>query len=357
MVNRRAAAVNDSILPRDDDEVMEPDLPSRMMQHITGAWVSQAVCAAATLGVADELAEGPHRVEAIADAIGTDADALHRLLRALAGLGLVEETGDREFTLTELGELLTADAPNSLRGMALMFGSHWHRRAWTGLAESIRTGESAFVRVFGDSWEYFRDHPDDGEVFNKAMTAASGTVLAPGLSAYDFTRFARIVDVGGGHGALLAGVLAGHDAAQGVLYDLPNVIAGAGAPLERAGVANRCELVGGSFLDAVPAGGDAYLLANIIHDWDDRSAVRILRNCRAAMNPGGRVLLCEAVIPEKAGEAPQASLIDLEMLVMAPGARQRTAGEFERLFESAGLRLVGITATGDTFSVVEAEAA
>jgi O-methyltransferase domain/Dimerisation domain len=336
---------------------MEPDLPTRMIQLITGAWAAQAVCAAATLGVADELANGPRRVEAVADAIGADADALHRLLRALAGLGLVEETADREFTLTELGELLTTDAPNSLRGIARMLGSPWHRRAWTDLAESVRSGESAFVRLFGDSWEYFRDHPADGEVFNDAMTATSGTLLAPGLSAYDFTRFARIVDVGGGHGALLAGVLAGHDAAQGVLYDLPEVIAGAGAPLERAGVADRCELVGGSFLDAVPAGGDAYLLANIIHDCDDRIAVRILRNCSAAMNPGGRVLLCEAVMPEKAGEAPQASLIDLEMLVMAPGARQRTAGEFERLFESAGLRLVGITAVGDTFSVVETEAA
>jgi hypothetical protein len=193
-------------------------------------------------------------------------------------------------------------------------------------------------------------------VLNQAMTAASGTLLAPALSAYDFTRFATIVDVGGGHGALLATVLSGHETARGVLYDLPHVIAGAGAPLQRAGVADRCELVGGSFLDAVPAGGDAYLLSNIIHDWDDRSAVRILHNCRAGMAPGGRVLLCEAVIPEKAADAPQTALIDLEMLVMAPGARQRTAGEFEQLLESAGLRLAGITAMGDTYSMVEAEA-
>jgi hypothetical protein len=335
---------------------MEPDLPARLMQLVTGAWVSQAVSAAATLGVADELERGPQRVEAIADAVGADADALHRLMRALAGLGLVEEIADREFTSTELGLLLTTDAPNSLRGFAVMLGSHWHRRAWTDLAESVRTGESAFVRLFGDSWEYFRDHPADGEVLNQAMTAASGTLLAPALRAYDFTRFARIVDVGGGHGALLATVLRGNQTARGVLFDLPHVIAGAGAPLERAGVANRCELVGGSFLDAVPPGGDAYLLSNIIHDWDDRSAVRILGNCRAAMNPGGRVLLCEAVIPETAREAPQASFIDLEMLVMAPGAAQRTAVEFERLLERAALRLVEITAAGDTYSVVEAEA-
>jgi O-methyltransferase domain/Dimerisation domain len=335
---------------------METDLPGRMMQLITGNWVSQAVSTAATLGVADVLARGPHRVDAVAEAVGADADALYRLLRALAGLGLVDELDDREFTLTELGELLRTDAPNSLRGFAVMVGSHWHRRAWTDLADSVRTGESAFTRVFGDSWEYFRDHPDDGEVLNQAMTAASGTLLAPALSAYDFTRFGRIVDVGGGHGALLATVLAGSPAVQGVLFDLPHVIDGAGAPLERAGVADRCEFVGGSFFDAVPAGGDAYLIANIIHDWDDGSAVQILSNCRAAMNSGGRVLLCEAVIPDKAGEPSPAALIDLEMLVMAPGARQRTAGEFERLFQRAGLRLLGITPVGDTFSVVEAEA-
>jgi hypothetical protein len=335
---------------------MEPDLPTRMMQLITGDWVSQAVSTAATLGVADVLARGPHRVDVIADDIGADADALYRLLRALAGLGVVEELDDREFTLTELGELLRADAPNSLRGFAVMVGSPWHRRAWTDLADSVRTGESAFTRLFGDSWEYFRDHPDDGKVLNQAMTAASGTLLAPALRDYDFTRFGRIVDVGGGHGALLATVLTAHRTARGVLFDLPHVIRGAGAPLERAGVADRCELVGGSFFEAVPAGGDAYLLSNIIHDWDDRSATRILSNCRAAMSHGGRVLLCEAVIPDKAGEPSPAALIDLEMLVMAPGARQRTAADFERLFQDAGLRLSGITAVGDTYSVVEAEA-
>jgi hypothetical protein len=335
---------------------MEPDLPTRMMQLITGASVSQAVSAAASLGVADVLARGPHRVGAIADGVGADADALYRLLRALAGLGIVDELDDREFTLTELGELLRTDAPNSLHGVALMFGAPWHRRAWTTLVDSVRTGESAFTRLFGDTWEYFRDHPGDGEVFNDAMTAVSGTLLAPGLRAYDFTRFGTIVDVGGGHGALLATVLSGHPTARGVLFDLPEVIAGAGAPLKAAGVADWCELVGGSFFDAVPAGGDAYLLANIIHDWDDQRAVQILSNCRAALNRGGRVLLCEGVIPEKGEEPNQAALIDLEMLVMAPMARQRTAGEFERLFHRAGLRLSGITAAGDTYSVVEAEA-
>jgi O-methyltransferase domain/Dimerisation domain len=335
---------------------MESDLPARMMQLITGTWVSQAVSAAATLGVADALARGPHRVDAIADAVGADTDALYRLLRALAGLGIVDELDDREFTLTELGELLRTDAPNSMHGLARMFGAPWHRRAWTDLADSVRTGESAFTRLFGDTWEYFRDHPDDGEVFNSAMTAASGTLMAPALGAYDFTRFDTIVDVGGGHGALLATVLTGHPRARGVLFDLPQVIAGAGAPLKAAGVADRCELVGGSFFNAVPAGGDAYLLASIIHDWDDQRAVQILSNCRAALNRGGRVLLCEAVIPEKVGGPSTAALIDLEMLVMAPGARQRTAGEYERLFDRAGLRLSGITPAGETYSVVEAEA-
>ncbi|MDO0937997.1 methyltransferase dimerization domain-containing protein [Streptomyces sp. DG2A-72] len=184
---------------------------------ITGAWAAQAVSVAATLGVADQLARGPHRAEEITEAVDADPDALYRLLRALSGLGLVEESGDRRFTLTELGEPLRTDAPASLRGLAIMVGAPWHRRIWTELLESVRTGDAAFVRLFGGG-EYFDAHPEDGEVLNNALAA----------------------------------VLSGRPKARGVLFDLPSVIEGAGAPLREAEVADRSELVGGDFFEAVP---------------------------------------------------------------------------------------------------------
>ncbi|WP_327588441.1 acetylserotonin O-methyltransferase [Nonomuraea sp. NBC_00507] len=332
---------------------MRPDPTVQMMQYITGAWVSQAISVAATLGVADELARGPHQVEELAQAVGADADALYRLLRALTDLGLFQELDDQRFALTEVGELLRTDRPGSLAGMAKLIGAPFHRRAWTDLVESVRTGESAFERLFGFGFDHFRDHPDDGRILNEGMTAVSGALVAPSVLAYDFSPFQTIVDVGGGHGALLAAVLSEHPKSRGVLFDLPHVIQGAGEPLAMARVKDRCELVGGDFFESVPSGGDAYLLSNIIHDWGDDDAVRILANCRAAMKDTGRVLLCESVIPDAPREPSPTTLIDLEMLVMARGARQRTASEYTLLFERAGLHLTGVHGDRGTFSIVE----
>jgi hypothetical protein len=340
-----------------DDVGMKPELTTQLTGLVTGAWAAQAVSVAATLGVADQLADGRHRAEEIAETVEADPDALYRLLRALSGLGLVEEFGSRRFVLTELGELLRTDAPESLRGLAMMVGAPWHRRAWTDLIEGVRTGESPFVRLFG-GWEYFSEHPEDGEVLNNAMTSASKALFAPVVRAYDFGPFTTIVDVGGGHGALLATALSEHPTARGVLFDLPSVIEGAGAPLREADVADRCELIGGDFFEAVPSSGDAYLLSNIIHDWGDEQAVKILANCRAAMNDGGHVLLCEAVLPDTPNQPGPATLIDLEMLVMGPGARQRTTSEFERLSQRADLKLAGVTSSeGGAHSILDAVAA
>ncbi|GAA2845063.1 methyltransferase [Nonomuraea rubra] len=331
---------------------MRPELIARAAGLVTGAWVAQAVSTAAALSVPDELARGPRPVTELAVAVGADAGALYRLLRALSGVGVVEEGEDRVFALTELGELLTAGA---LGGFAVMLGAPFHRRAWTDLEHSVRTGESAFARLYG-GFEHFGDHPGDGEVLNAGMTAASNLLLAPAVLAYDFTPFGAIVDVGGGHGALLALALSGHPSGRGVLFDLPHVIATAGRPLREAGVAGRCELVAGDFFQRVPA-GDAYLLANIVHDWDDERAVAILSGCRAAMTDGGHVLLVEAVLPATRNEPHPATLIDLEMLVMNRGGRQRTLGEHQRLLERAGLRLTREIRSEGTFSLLDAAAA
>lgn len=330
-----------------------PPPPARMQQLTTGTWVSQAVSVAASLGVADRLASGPRHVDEIAEATGTHAPTLYRLLRALADAEVFEELPGRRFALTEMGSLLRSDVPGSMRSWATMLGRPFHRYAWTDLEESVRTGEPAFDRVHGrPAFDHLRDHPADGEVLNDAMTAVSSQFIAQVVRAYDFGVFKKVVDVGGGHGALLAAVLASAPSTQGVLFDLPHVIAGAGRPLEHAAVARRCELVGGDFFDAVPPGGDAYVLSNILHDWDDEGCVRILANCRSAMNADGRVLLCESVLPDSVAPHP-AKWIDLEMLVMGTG-RQRTEEEYRALFRRAGLRLGRVIATDVVFDIVEA---
>jgi len=302
------------------------------------------------------LASGPRPVEEIADAVGADAASLYRVLRVLGDVGVLDELDGRRFALTETGDLLRSDVLGSMRGWAAMAGAPFHVDAWADLLDGVRTGEPAFERVHGQlGFDYFRDHPDDGAVLNGAMTSTSAQLIAPVVTAYDFSGIGTVVDVGGGHGALLAAVLAAHPHLQGVLYELPEVVAGAGRLLTEAGVRDRCTCVAGDFFESVPWGGDAYLLSNIIHDWDDARAVRILSNCRAALDDGGRVLLAEAVLPEQVEPSP-AKLIDLAMLVMGPG-RQRTESEYRDLFQRAGLRLSRIDPSGPAFSIVEAVAA
>lgn len=328
---------------------------ARLMDLTFGAWVAQAVSAAAELGVADHLVDGPRSVDEMATAVGADAPSLHRLLRALATVEVVEELGDRRFGPTELSDLLRSDRSDggvSLRAWATMVGAPFHMHALADLAGAVRTGEPAFERVHRQqAFDWFRDHPDAGTVFNDAMTGASSAPIAEVVTAYDFRDARTVVDVGGGHGALLAAVLRANPHLVGVVFDLPEVVAGAGPVLDKAGVADRATAVGGDFFTVVPP-GDVLLLSNIVHDWDDERAVRILANCRAALEPGGRVLLGEAVLPD-GPEPSMAKLIDVEMLVMGTG-RQRNESEYRDLFRQAGLQLSGIGPRGPVFDVVEA---
>lgn len=334
-------------------EVPESPLAASMVGLLTGGWVAQAVSVAARLKIADQLAHGPRSAADIAEAVDAHAPTLHRLLRALSDVGVVQEREDGLFSGTPLGELLRSDVP-SLRGYALLTGAPFHRAAWDALEHSVRTGEPSFPHVHGQEiFDYLRDNPSDGDVLNEAMVAMSGEFIAPVAAACEFPPGHTIVDVGGGHGALLARILAAHPKSNGVLFDLPHVIEGAGEPLARAGVMDRCVLMGGDFFTMVPPGGDAYLLCNIVHDWGDDDAARILANCRKAMTGEGRVLLVEAVIPDPPREPAAATVIDLEMLVIARGARQRTASEFAELFGRAGLRLTGVNGDG-VFNMVEA---
>jgi hypothetical protein len=329
---------------------------TRLLEMLDGYRVVQALHAAAQIGIADLLADGPQSSEALALASGTHAPSLRRLLRALASLDVLEEQPDGRFTLTALGVQLRSDVPGSLRAAVLFYGGKQHWKAWGGLHESVRTGDTAFgprsPTAFADMAA--RD-PAGAATFNAAMAALTGAVNASVVAAYDFSRFATLVDVGGGYGALLAGILRATPGLRGTVFEIPAVVEGARERIAAAGLAERCEVVGGDAFTAVPAGADAYIFKWILHDWDDASSTTLLTNCRAAIGAGGTLLIVERVLPERAAPGPGATafLADLNMLLLT-GGRERTEAEFRALFAATGFRLGRIVPTGAPNSIIEA---
>jgi DNA-binding transcriptional ArsR family regulator len=319
------------------------------------AWAAQAITAAADLGIADALAKGPLPVDELASAVDADADAVGRLLRALTSRGLFRLRRDGRYELTPLGDCLRSDAEVSLRGLARFVGAPQHREHWSHLTDVIRTGRPAVPDLRGKPmFEYLADEPEFAEIFNAAMTSVSELAIAAVTTEYDFSRYDTIVDVGGGHGRLLAAILQATPSARGVLCDLPHVVTGAPAVLAERGVADRVKVVPGSFFDAIPDGGDAYVLKHIIHDWPDDDALQILSNVRKVADVGTHVLLVEFVIPGHDREFV-GNWGDLEMLLVV-GARERTGAEYGRLLDRTGFRMTRVVETTSPFSVVEAVA-
>jgi hypothetical protein len=303
--------------------------------------VVQAIHVAAKLGLADLVAAGPKTVVELSEATRMHRTSLARLLRALSSLGIFAEDTSGRYCQTPLSEALRADHPESVQPLAIMFGARFIWEPVGRLGESIRTGEVAFERV--QSVSFFRhlaENPEDAAVFNAAMSSMP-SYLADIVGRYDFSKFRRIVDVGGGHGALLAAILDANPQAHGVLQDLPPVVAGASA-LRREGIADRCEIVAGDFFEGVPDGGDAYLLKGIVHDWNDEAAVAILRNCRRAIRPDGTLLLLDTVLTGSDDHA--GALMDLLMMVLT-GGRERTELEFRSLLQEAGFSLTRVIST------------
>jgi hypothetical protein len=327
--------------------------PSAALRRlVNGYQVSQAIHVAATLTVADLLRDGPRVSDDLAAATASHPDALYRLLRALASIGVFHEDAGRRFSLTALGECLCRDAPEPVAGWAVNVGRPYHRDAWGALLYSVRRGENAMRHVTGmDAWEYRVRHPEEGAIFDRAMTDLSRRAHRPVLEAYDFSRFSVVVDVGGGQGALLAAVLAASPALRGVLFDQPSVVAGARVVLERAGVEDRCTVVGGDFFAGVPEGADAYLMRAVLNCWEDDEAVAVLRSCRRAIADDGALLVIERDLGEP-NEQPAAKFSDLTMLVL-PGGRERTLDEYGTLFQRAGFELVGVTPTASEMSIFE----
>lgn len=321
---------------------------------VNGYQISHALHATAALGVADLLAAGMTSVVDLATATETQAAPLYRLLRALAAAGVFHELPDRHFTLTAMGECLRSDASDPVAPWAMLAGQPYVHRAWEALPHSLRTGETAFRHAHGvDVWDYRARHPEQSAIFDRAMSGISRRVAEAVVNTCDFGRFHRVVDVGGGEGALLAHILATHPTVSGVLFDLPHVVSRATPLLDAAGVTGRCDVVAGDFFTGVPEGGDAYVLKGILHDWDDPAATSILRACRRAIAPGGALLVIERLIAPP-NEGADAKFSDLNMLVL-PGGGERTRDEFNTLFIVSGFRPIDVLATGTRMSVLRAE--
>ncbi|MDQ2973775.1 MAG: acetylserotonin O-methyltransferase [Acidobacteriota bacterium] len=325
-----------------------------MLQMISGFWISRAIYIVAKLGLADHLRDGHKTADELAAVTGTHAPSLYRVLRALASVGVFAEDAKRAFALTPLSETLCTDAPGSLRAFATVELGEEHYPAWGELLHSVKTGEIAFDHAFGmPVWKFFEQNPENAKTFNDAMTGMTLAVNDAVLNSYDLSSISKIVDVGGGHGSLIASILKANPQMKGVLFDAPSVAEGAQGRIEVEGIADRCEVVAGDFFQSVPGGGDAYILKWIIHDWDDERSNTILRNCHRAMTENGKLLLVEAVVPR--GSEPHFSkFIDLNMLVMT-GGRERTENEYRMLLETSGFKLTSIIPTESPMSVIEGE--
>lgn len=325
-----------------------------MIPLLTGHWIAQMLFTVTRLGVPDVLGKQALGAEAIAERVGASAEHLRRVLRALASVGVFVEDARGRFKSTPLGQTLRRGVPGSLRDFALMIVADYNYQSWNSLYEAVRTGRTAFDLAFSmPIFEYLRAHPDDDRQFSAAMASISANENDAIARAYPFGKLGKLVDVGGAHGHLLAALLRKHKKLRGVLYDQPQVVAGAEAAgfVSAPGVRERCEVVAGSFFESVPAGADAYLLKYIIHDWDDAKSVRILSHCRDALADGGRVLVADRVI--QPGNAPDWSKwLDINMMV-GPGGQERSESEFRALFAKAGLELVKVHATKSPLSIVE----
>ncbi len=323
-------------------------LGQRMVELVNGYQVSAAIGAVARLGVADCLSAGPAHLREVALRVGADARSLERVVRLLTDVGLFEQLDDGRVGLTALGAMLCDDVPGSARRGAIVVSEEWHWRAYGHLVHSVRTGEPGFRQAHGCSfWEYLERHPQAGALINDSMSAAASFIAAAFVRSYDFSGMERLVDVGGGHGTLMRAVLDAHPQLQGVVLDLPGVIEGTRARLADWGLTDRCQAIAGDFFDAVPGGGDAYVLSWILHDWDEESAVRILANCRAAMGDAGRLLAIELIVPSTDQPQPPPDVdwlvktTDVEMLAVV-GGRERTEAEYGELYAAAGLELTRV---------------
>ena len=322
-----------------------------MLDLLCGMMKTQAIHHVTRLGVASLVQDGTKHIAELASATGTQPEALYRLLATLASMGIFEEVKSGYFAQTPLSHVLLPGVPGSMYDVALLHGEQWQWHSWEAFAYSLQTGQTAFEQEYHTSlWEYFGQHPEVGKRFSKAMTGFSTQVNTPLARAYDFSRFHTLVDIGGGHGSLWTTILEATPALRGILFDLPVVIEEARPLIASSPIADRCELVAGDVFAEVPE-ADAYIMKQIVKDWNDEECIRLLSHCRQAMRPGGRVLVAEQVL-QTGQTMSTAKLIDLQLMALLSG-RERYEDQYRSLFERSGLRLVRLWPTHSPYSIME----
>lgn len=328
--------------------------PLALSQIMFGTWIAQAVYVAAFLGIADLLKDGAKDINELALLTDSQPSYLYRILRALASVDIFNEVEPYKFALTPMAEYLQSNIPGSLRGLAIMLGDEWHWHCWGDIINIVKTGTPALKHLYqaDDTFKFFAENPQSAAIFNDAMTGWSKHSHTAIVDAYDFSGIETIVDVAGGHGALIAAILVANPKMRGILFDLPHVISGAKDLIEAQGVSNRCQMESGNFFELIPANADAYILSHILHDWDDECCIRILSNIRESISKQGRLLVVEGVVPP--GNEPHLSkLMDIEMMIFYPRGKERTEIEYRQLFEAAGFHLNRILPTATAISLLE----
>lgn len=322
-----------------------------------GHYFSRALALAAKVGIADLLKDGARHYEELARETGSHAPSLNRVMRLLASVGVFEEREGGKFALTPLGELLRSGVPGSMRSMVMLFAGVGIQDSWKELEYCVQTGEPAFRRnsPSADPFSAIAQNPEQAKVFDEAMATFAPITAAAIAAAYDFSSFGKLVDVGGGNGTLLIGILKTNPKLRGIVFDLPHAADKARAKIAAEGLESRAEAIGGDFFKEVPAGADAYIVKHVIHDWNDGRALAILKNVRRAMRSEGKLLIAEGIYPPRIDQSEVgrgAAANDVNMLVCT-GGRQRSETEFRSLYERAGFRLTRIVPTPARLSLIE----
>jgi hypothetical protein len=330
-----------------------PPPEAQIVEVILAQMTSRLAFAAVSLKLPDLLAEGAKSAEELASATGTHAPALYRMMRTLSSMGFFSENAQHRFSLRPLGAVLKSGTPS--HAMALILGGEFVTRSMDHFLYSLQTGKPAFNQAFGKpAFDWLAEHPSSSSLFNQTMVGFHGMEPPAIAAAYDFSVFGTIADVGGSTGNLLTTILAQHAGPRGILFDMPHVVHEAPALIAGRGLTDRVRIEAGSFFEGVPAGADAYVLSHVIHDWNHEQCMTILGNCKRVMNPGGKVLMVEMVLPE--GDAPHpGKMLDMVMLAV-PGGEERTASQYGKLLDDAGFKMTRVVPTASLVSIVEAEA-
>ena len=332
-------------------QAQKPPAHAGMFQLLNGMFITGVIACVARLGIPDLVEHGSKSADELAAQIGADPRALYRLMRATASVGVLSEGPDGKFSETPLSAVLRSNANPSLRAFAIMHGLDWHGLSWSNLDYCVRTGKPALDKIYGmPIFQFLEQRPEDGKLFNQAMSDLSTIDSPAAADAYAFGEIHSIVDVGGGHGLLLATIMARNPHLKGTLFDMPHVVEGArNGPLKP--FMDRCTLASGDMFSSVPAGADAYIMKHIIHDWPDDVCIKILKACRKAVNPGGKLLVVDNVILPGNDFAP-GKFLDIQMLIF-PGGGERTEKQFRELFAASGWQLSRIITTAVPESIVE----